>query len=731
MSIFAHYAPKYFEKNLTVIPVYGKKPAIKDWPGFCHKGPSNELVESWMDLKSTGMSLICGPSTGICGIDVDVNDKEIHQKISAILPPSPVAKKGRRGFTAFYRFDFSALGSSIPSSLTLEAKGSAAVDVLLAKHTVMPPSIHPVLNEPYKWYTDLTILDTDLDDLPLINMETVNQLRLGLLQLDHDVPSLVVNSNPKRNEYLKGVLSRLVALRLPADQIIDALIEKDAAMHGSNALFSDKSENSGCSQVYPNALRFFASNYHSWAMKNERSGQSIETPINSADEPLDKKFPHLPDGFFKKEIIGNREKTIMHSYEFADYMIYKHHFYSTDAFVRFFDQTHYRSVGKHELGQMIDRVTKRNISNLTQKATLKQSLLDQAANRHEGLESIDGLINLKNGIFDLEQKKLLPHNPKYHFTYCLDYEYEADAGCPNFMEFLYETFSGDEKTMQLIQEYLAYTLISGPAFLHKALCFLGSGRNGKSTLLNVIKNVLGISNVSSVPLSRMDEPFAAVGLDGKLANIVEELTTKEINSEAFKTAIGGGNLMVANKGKDNYIMPVTARFYFAANDMPVFQDATVGLHEKIIFVDFPNYIPEDKRDPFLDKKLMKEISGIFNWALGVLPFNKNFQLTVPAPSKTLKDSYISESNSVAAWFDDCVEITGNEHHVGLTVELYANYKNWCDDSGNRKIKLRTFGKRLNDVLQRKFRERKLDLLYHSVRRSNARGYSGIVLLSHW
>jgi phage/plasmid-associated DNA primase len=96
--------------------------------------------------------------------------------------------------------------------------------------------------------------------------------------------------------------------------------------------------------------------------------------------------------------------------------------------------------------------------------------------------------------------------------------------CPKIMNFMYEVVSAPED-VQTILDFIAYCLWQAFPF-HKYILFNGSGRNGKGTMLRLIKRVLGPENISGESLHRiLDNRFAVAELYGRLANIDADMST--------------------------------------------------------------------------------------------------------------------------------------------------------------------------------------------------------------
>ena len=134
-------------------------------------------------------------------------------------------------------------------------------------------------------------------------------------------------------------------------------------------------------------------------------------------------------------------------------------------------------------------------------------------------------LNLPNGMLDWRTGTLHDHDESYWSTSQLAVTWSEDAECPEIERFLAEVLPADllepgaDGSPGFIYEVIGYALFSGNP-LHKAILLLGTGRNGKGTLLRLLNAMLGEDNVSSVALHEMaNNRFRVAELVGKVANI--------------------------------------------------------------------------------------------------------------------------------------------------------------------------------------------------------------------
>ncbi len=162
-SPFQLAAPALRARGYSVIPLNPsqKYPTIDRWSEFCSRLPTDEEHARWMGWVANNIGLCLGQASGVMALDFDDDMDGMHAAILAVVPDSPVKKKGAKGFTAFYRF-------SGQRSHGYSVRGTRVLDVLSGgRQTVLPPSLHPS-GSTYEWITPVTLADIGSDQLPEI-----------------------------------------------------------------------------------------------------------------------------------------------------------------------------------------------------------------------------------------------------------------------------------------------------------------------------------------------------------------------------------------------------------------------------------------------------------------------------------------------------------------------------------------------------------------------------------
>ena len=298
---------------------------------------------------------------------------------------------------------------------------------------------------------------------------------------------------------------------------------------------------------------------------------------------------------------------------------------------------------------------------------------------------------LLNGILNLQTGNLEEFDPKHKFTFQLNIKFDSQATCPTIEQFLKEVTECPQD-IQTILEVFAYCLYrSYPTA--KIIVLLGEGRNGKSTVLTLLKNFLGIDNVRSMTIQQLEHNEYAKGcLFGKHANINPDIGNKKINTQgAIKSLTGTDEIETNVKYHDHMHFLNFSKLIFGTNDLPQSDDTTDAWLSRWIFLRFPHKFKADTICPHCHTQhtiikdyhqiLSNESSGLLNLVLAALNRLKmnNWEFTLSENAKNMESSYETLSDPVAGFIKDCIIEDANEK-IGKT-ELYDAYRSYCSELG--------------------------------------------------
>ena len=173
VGIFEDNALKYFENGYNILPVEPNSKAVKvpSWQQYSDNKQVSWQVDSWLSSYANhNVGIPLGHASGIIGLDFDDDMDGLHEAVQKLLQGSLVKKKGRKGFTAFYRYNGEV-------TKRWRKDGKTVVELLSSgTQTVMPPSIHPDTKEPYIWLTEDTLFDLQADDLTYLPNDFVEKV---------------------------------------------------------------------------------------------------------------------------------------------------------------------------------------------------------------------------------------------------------------------------------------------------------------------------------------------------------------------------------------------------------------------------------------------------------------------------------------------------------------------------------------------------------------------------
>ncbi len=284
------------------------------------------------------------------------------------------------------------------------------------------------------------------------------------------------------------------------------------------------------------------------------------------------------------------------------------------------------------------------------------------------------LINMRNGIYSVKERRLLPHDADRGFMRCIPIIYNPSAVPKLIPKFFYEISCtkqgiGQPATPHLdryiqLYEDVAWILMPENNFQKIGLMW-GGGLNGKDVFHHVLRHIVGIDNCSSVNLYQITEArFTPAQLFGSMLNTAGEVEYSRplVNTGIIKQLRGESSITVEFKGKPPFQMVWQGKCFFNANKFPKSPDNTVGFYRTWLIQKFENEFSTERKniDTHLKDKLVtdEELSGLFNVVVDCfLPFLMNrddftFSMTI----EEISDLYKRKSDSVQVFVEDRVVI---------------------------------------------------------------------------
>lgn len=310
------------------------------------------------------------------------------------------------------------------------------------------------------------------------------------------------------------------------------------------------------------------------------------------------------------------------------------------------------------------------------------------------------IINFTNGALHWHAGtwQLKDHCREDYCTTQIPHAYNPKATNERFEQFFDEVFRDDGDKAEkraLILQMMGYTLASHARY-EAFIILIGSGANGKSVLLELLRFMIGAENVCGVQPSQFGNRFQRGHLDGKLANLVTEIAEGGEIDDAGIKAITSGELMTAeHKHKPPFDFMPFCTCWFGTNHLPHSSDYSDALQRRAKIVSFNRVFKAGiDQDPHLKRTLCEEIEGIIVLCLQAYGQVINtHSFTEPPSSIDHKRQWQLQNDQVRQFVEECCACDGNALVDSKT--LYNTYKRWADEEGiTRKLRHNSFSNRL-------------------------------------
>ena len=342
------------------------------------------------------------------------------------------------------------------------------------------------------------------------------------------------------------------------------------------------------------------------------------------------------------------------------------------------------------LGTPIRRSLLVNVSNLIRDRTFDP-------NRRFNL-SEDHVVSVLNGdLLYLDGKwTLTPPERDRLRTTLLPHIYDPDATAPEFMQFLDDIFDGDpdaHEKSNLVLQHMGYSLQTH-SDLERFAVYVGTGGNGKSVLLNTVKELIGIENIAAVQPHMLKSTFHRASLNNKLANIITESDQGgKLPAAEIKALVSGEAMTVDHKFGQPFVMEPFATLFWATNHLPYPHDYSDALYRRVDIVEFNRKFEGQDRNLNLRRELRDEMPGILNAALDAYATVVKSDFDEPMGVSQAKAKWRKNSNPVACWAEERLKRVMPAQLQSK--QAYDDFKEWSAENGHKLgLTQTTFSERL-------------------------------------
>jgi putative DNA primase/helicase len=318
-----------------------------------------------------------------------------------------------------------------------------------------------------------------------------------------------------------------------------------------------------------------------------------------------------------------------------------------------------------------------------------------------GMDELDRdpwLVNCQNGTLDLRDGRLKDHDPADRITKIVPKEYNPQASCPRFEQFLREALV-DEDLIRFVKRYAGYTL-TGVTRERLLAILYGFGKNGKTTLVELLHEALGDYSRNTDVETLLIKRYAGVGNDvaalkgARFVSAAEVEQGRRLAESKVKQLTGRDTVTARFLYGEPFDFKPEFKLWISTNNKPVIQGTDDAIWDRLRLIPFTQRFEGSKADPQLPDKLRDELVGVFTWMVeGCLEWQEH-GLEEPESVTAATKQYREEMDTLAAFIEDrCVV---REHVIAPATPLYKQYQMWCDDAGENAETQKVFGMRLRE-----------------------------------
>lgn len=320
------------------------------------------------------------------------------------------------------------------------------------------------------------------------------------------------------------------------------------------------------------------------------------------------------------------------------------------------------------------------------------------------LNTHNNLLAVQNGVVDLRTGQLIEPRSDYYITVKSPIAYNPDAPTPErFCQFMNEITCGDVELREYLLRILGYCL-TGEIKEQAFFVFYGNGANGKSVLVNLLRNILGTLTGSVAQdafiLKRNGNslnPSLVNVKDTRMAFVSEGNNGQEMDSALIKSISGGDDVQARELYKGFISLNPHFKIFITTNYMPAINFADDAMLRRTKIIRFENQFTGDKCDYELPGKLQAEAEGILKLLISyaVKYYQEGLAPYEPESISLNYNRCRAENDSIFSFICDYVQQSDDDKNYIQSSVLYNYYIVYCQTIGKKPESQKTFTQELH------------------------------------
>lgn len=304
-----------------------------------------------------------------------------------------------------------------------------------------------------------------------------------------------------------------------------------------------------------------------------------------------------------------------------------------------------------------------------------------------------------NGTVDLKTGLLTGYRKEDYITKQIQTNYVEGSRAPRFEKFLNQVMP-DKEIQMFLQRFLGYCL-TGQTSEQVFSIFYGHGSNGKGTLLDTVKEIIGpyakTTDPSTIIQKKQERSSTNDLADLKGARLVltsENEANQVIDEGRIKRITGQEDLKCRFLYKEFFDYTPEFKLILQTNHEPIIKAQDYSIWRRVIKVPFDVIIPKEDWDKQLRSKLLDESEGILSWLVDGAKLWYNDGLCIPVAVQEATKDYKEELDILGDFIDNYCE-QGEELEISVR-DFYTLYKHWCNLSDQRPRSSNSLSRELNE-----------------------------------
>lgn len=329
--------------------------------------------------------------------------------------------------------------------------------------------------------------------------------------------------------------------------------------------------------------------------------------------------------------------------------------------------------------------------------------------------------------FETKSWEIKPFSPKYRSRKRCEFDYDPHAEPTRFLsELIGPAMNEDDRDM--LQRYAGQCLL-GRNRSEKFLLMTGTPGGGKSTLVNVIRKIIGLHNCAELRLQHSNGRFEVSHYVGKTLLVGSDVPSDFLNrkgSERLKSYVGKDPLNFEYKCSSKF-GEITGEFNViitANTTLQVRQENdTEAYFRRTAWIRFENPPPATPIPDFDDLLVKTEGSGIINWMMdgAAKVILDDGRITLLPTQKARVKMLLEETDPVNIFVRDY--IVKDEESDMTMKDLWNNFNSIREGRDLPSLKRAAFTRLVTDAIEVRYN----CMVRHDISRAGGlqRGFRGI------